>query len=303
MTPTALSPVSTKLKNRRFMIRRRKAARKRDLTRAAFAFLRCLLLVLATATAVLGGMIAYQKLLQCPQFTVKKISVAGCGRYLPDQVMSMAGITHETNLLAIDLTGMCHRLEQSPWIERAQVKRSFPDRLSISIRERKPVALINMDGLYLVDEKGTIFKKAEGEEMLGEDRMVLPILTGVRREDAAGHPQAVAPLISQALTFIHSAEREGIPRSSISEIHLDPVLGLTVFTTPDAVQIEMGFQPFETKCRRLCAIVEDLKNRNLVPRVIDLTYRHKAFIKLNRSNPNRKAIRSGGEPPWEKMEI
>jgi cell division protein FtsQ len=215
----------------------------------------------------------------------------------------MAGITHETNLLAIDLKGMCHRLEQSPWIERAQIKRSFPDRLSISIRERKPVALINMDGLYLVDEKGTIFKKAEGEEMLGEDRMVLPILTGIRREDAAGHTQAVAPLISQALTFMRSAEREGIPRSSISEIHLDPVLGLTVFTTPNAVQIEMGFQPFETKCRRLCAIVEDLKNRNLVPRVIDLTYRHKAFIKLNRSNPNRKAIRSGGEPPWEKMEI
>jgi cell division protein FtsQ len=303
MAPIAISPVSTKLKNRRFMLRRRKAARKRDLTRAAFTFLRCLLMVLATATTVLGGMITYQKLLQCPQFTVKKISVTGCGRHLPDQVMSMAGITHETNLLAADLTGMCNRLEQSPWVERAQVKRSFPDKLSISIRERKPVALINMDGLYLVDEKGAIFKKAEGEELLGQDRVVLPILTGIRREEVMENSQAVAPLISQALAFMGSAEREGIPRSSISEIHLDPVLGLTVFSTPDAVQIEMGFHPFETKCRRLCAIVEDLTNRNLVPLVIDLTYRHKAFIKLNHSNPNRKAIRSGGEPPWEKMEI
>jgi len=303
MSLTALYPGSTKLKNRRFMLRRRKAAKKRDLTRAAFTFLRCVLIVLAVASVVLGAMIAYQKMLQCPQLMVKKISVAGCGRYLPDKVISMAGITHETNLLAIDLKGICHRLEQSPWIERAQVKRNFPDQLSISIRERRPAALINMDGLYLVDEKGTIFKKAEGEETLGEDRLVLPILTGIGREEALSHRQGIAPLISQALTFMRSAEREGIPRSSISEIHLDPVLGLTVFTTPGAVQIEMGFKPFETKCKRLCAIVEDLKNRNLVPHVIDLTYRHKAFITLNRSNPNRKAIRSGGEPPWEKMEI
>jgi cell division protein FtsQ len=248
-------------------------------------------------------MIAYQKLLRCRQFTVKKISVAGCGRYLPDQVIALAGITHETNLLAIDLKGMCHRLEQSPWIERAQVKRNFPDKLSISIRERKPVALISMDGLYLVDENGTIFKKAEGEETRGEDRTVFPILTGIDRETLAGHDRTAAPLISQALAFMRSAEREGIPRSSISEIHLDPVLGLTVYTTPGAVQIEMGFTPFETKCRRFCAIVQDLQNRNLLPQGIDLTYRHKAFIKLKSSNPNRKANRNGGEPPWEKMEI
>jgi cell division protein FtsQ len=303
MARTALYPGTTKVKNRRFMLRRRKTARKRDLTRAAFTFLRCVLIILASSSAVLAAMIAYQKLLQCPQFMVKKIIVAGCGRYLPDQIISMAGITHDTNLLAIDLKDICHRLEQSSWIERAQVKRNFPDRLSISIRERKPAALINLDGLYLVDEEGIIFKKAEGEEGLGKDRMVLPIVTGIGGEEVTHHRQRTAPLISQALTFMRSAEREGIPRSSISEIHLDPVLGLTVFTAPGAVQIEMGFEPFDTKCKRLCAIVEDLKNRNLVPQVIDLTYRHKAFIQLNRSNPNRKAISSGGEPPWEKMEI
>ncbi len=303
MALTALYPKTMRIKNRRFLVRRRKASRKRDLTRAAFTFLKCLLILLAAASIVLGTMIAYQKLLQCPQLMVKKISVAGCGRYLPDQIISLAGITHETNLLAIDLKGVCRQLEQSPWIERAQVKRNFPDQLSISIRERKPVALINMDGIYLIDENGIIFKKADGEEMLGEDRQVLPILTGIDREEALGHRQGTAPLISQALAFMRIAEREGIPRSSISEIHLHPILGLTVYTTPGAVQIEMGFKPFETKCRRLCAIVDDLKNRNLVPKTIDLTYRHKAFIKLNPSNSNRKAISSGGEQPWEKMEI
>ena len=303
MALTAFYPKTMRIRNRRFMLRRRKVSRKRDLVRAAVTFLQCLLILLAGASAVLGSMIAYQKLLQCPYLMVKKITIAGCGRYLPDNIVSMAGINRETNLLAIDLKGMCRRLEQSPWIERAQVKRNFPDRLSISILERKPVALINLDGLHLVDDKGTVFKKAEGEEALGEDRRVLPILTGMDREQVMHHRHGAAPLISQALTFLRSAEREGIPRSGISEIHLDPVLGLTVYTTPGAVQIEMGFMPFETKCKRLCAIVEDLKNRNLVPQAIDLTYRHKAFIKLNPSKPSREAISSGGAQPWEKMEI
>jgi len=303
MALTAFYPKTMRIRNRRFMLRRRKVSRKRDLLRAAVTFLQCLLILLAGASAVLGSMIAYQKLLQCSYLTVKKITIAGCGRYLPDNIVSMAGINRETNLLAIDLKGMCRRLEQSPWIERAQVKRNFPDRLSISILERKPVALINLDGLHLVDDKGTVFKRAEGEEALGEDGRVLPILTGIDREEVMNHRHGAAPLISQALTFLRSAEQEGIPRSGISEIHLDPVLGLTVYTTPGTVQIEMGFMPFETKCKRLCAIVEDLKNRNLVPQAIDLTYRHKAFVTLNPSKPSREAISNGGAQPWEKMEI
>lgn len=280
------------------MMRRRKVSRKRDLTRTAFTMLKCMVISLAAASIVLVALIAYKKVLQCPYFMIKKITVAGCVRHRPDHIIAMAGINHESNLLAINLRGLCRRLEQSPWIERAQIKRTFPDELTISIDERKPVALINVDQLYLVDEKGTVFKKAERD-----DGLALPILTGISREEVMSHQQDIAPLISQALTLMHDVEREGIALSTISEIHLDPLTGLTVFTTPGTVQIEMGFTPFQTKCKRLCAILEDLKSRGLVPQAIDLTYHHKAFIKLSPDNPNYKAIRNGGEKPWGKMEI
>ena len=298
MSLTALYPKTARIKNRRFIVRRRKVSRKRDLTRTACTILSCMGICLAAASIVLAAMIVYKKMLQCPYLMVKKIAVAGCVRHRPDQIIAMAGINHEINLLAINLKSMCRQLEQSPWIERAQVTRTFPDKLTISICERKPVALINIDQLYLVDEKGTIFTRAEGE-----DRLALPILTGMSREDVMSRKQAITPLINQALTLMHNLEQEGIALSTVSEIHLDPILGLTLFTTPGAVQIEMGFTPFETKCKRLCAVVEDLKKRNLVPHIIDLTYRHKAFIKLSPDNPNHKSIRSGGEKPWEKMEI
>ena len=193
---------------------------------------------------------------------------------------------------------MCQRLEDSPWIERVQVKRTLPDQLDISICERKPVALINLNQLHLVDEKGTVFKKAERE-----DGVALPILTGITWEDLMSNQKMHSALIGQALALMKLFEGEGIPLSAISEIHLDTTLGLTVFTTHSATQIEMGFTPFEKKVQRLCTLLDDFKQKNLIPENIDLNYRHKAFIKFKPHTSNNKPRKKGGEQQWGKMEI
>jgi hypothetical protein len=98
-------------------------------------------------------------------------------------------------------------------------------------------------------------------------------------------------------------EGEGIPLLAISEIHLDATLGLTVFTTHNATQIEMGFAPFQKKIKRLCTLLEDFKRKNLIPENIDLNYRHKAFIKFKPHTRKSKPRKKGGEQQWEKMEI
>jgi len=240
----------------------------------------------------------YKELLLLPYLQVKKIHVEGCHRQSPAHIISLAGINPQINLLSLDLKNMCQRLENSPWVERAQVKRTLPDQLDISICERKPVALINLNQLHLVDEKGTVFKKAERE-----DGLTLPILTGITWEDLMSNQKIHAALINQALSLMKLFEEKEIPLSAISEIHLDATLGLTVFTTHNATQIEMGFAPFQKKIKRLCTLLDDFRLKNLIPENIDLNYRHKAFIKLKPHKKKHKPRKKGGEQQWGKMEI
>lgn len=237
-------------------------------------------------------------MLQSPYFQVRKIKVEGCFRHTPSQILYMAGIKPRINLLSLDLKNICQCMENSPWIERAKIKRIFPDQLEINIIERKAVALINLKQLYLVDKKGTIFKKAEKE-----DGLAFPILTGITWENLMNHQHIYTPLITQALTLMDLFEEEGITLSTISEIHLDVSFGLTVFTAHHATQIEMGSPPFQEKCKRLCAILHDLEQKNLLPQTIDLNYSNKAFVKTKPRYETTKPIKKGGDNQWGKMEI
>ena len=98
-------------------------------------------------------------------------------------------------------------------------------------------------------------------------------------------------------------KQNGISLSEISEINIDPVLGLTVFTANNTLQIKMGFGPYEKKCNRLYAIMEDLTSKNLAAQIIDLDYRHKAFVKVKPQSGRLQATMKGGEIKWDKMEI
>ena len=277
---------------------RKKVLAKRDLTRIFLNCLRGTLISLGIVSIVLTSIMLYNELLLLPYLQVKKIHVEGCHRQSPAHIISLAGINPQINLLSLDIKNMCQRLEDSPWIESAQVKRTLPDQLDISICERKPVALINLNQLHLVDTKGTIFKKAERE-----DALTLPIFTGITWEDLMSNQKMHAALINQALSLMKLFEEEEIPLSAISEIHLDATLGLTVFTTHNATQIEMGFAPFQKKIKRLCTLLNDFRQKDLIPENIDLNYRHKAFIKLKPNNKKHKPRKKGGEQQWGKMEI
>ena len=277
---------------------RKKVRAKRDLTRIFLSSLQWTLIGLGIASIILTSLMLYKELLHVPYFQIKKIHVEGCLRQSPAHIISLAAINSQSTMLSIDLKSICQRLENSPWIERAQVKRTLPDQLTISIWEHKPVALINLNQLHLVDEKGTVFKKAERE-----DGLTLPIITGITWEDLMSNHKMHTALINQALLLMKLFEGEALSLSSISEIHLDAALGLTVFTTHNATQIEMGLAPFQKKLKRLCVLLDEFKRKDLIPENIDLNYRHKAFIKLKPHTKKNKSHNKGGEQLWEKMEI
>ena len=136
----------------------------------------------------------------------------------------------------------------------AFVGRELPNRLVIEIEEHIPAALIRRDkNLYLVDRGGIIFKGFDGE-----DRVDLPLITGMLREGAIHEG-----LLKGALSLLDYISRSDIyPRlDNISEIYGDPLYGYTIYTN-DRHELKLGYGQYEKKLRRLEAVLLDLAKKD-----------------------------------------
>lgn len=219
----------------------------------------------------------YNELLASSYLKIKEVKVVGNIKLSRSEALELSGIAVGDNILAIDSGDIKDNIKANPWIADVRVKRNFPDGVSIEIQERKPVAFINLDGLYYVDETGIIFKKAS----LGED-VDLPVITGLTREDIE-EQGAASELAIKAVKLLHLlAEDTALELENLSEISVDKIYGLTLYTMREGTKIEFGSDGFKEK---LDALDKVIKSRNGFEGLefIALNYNRGVVVKLNPS--------------------
>lgn len=104
------------------------------------------------------------------------------------------------SFFATDLSDIKKALEQRPWVESAAVRRVWPDRLEIEIREKKPLAYWN--GNRLVSRSGELFSPGNPEiagrlpRLAGPDERVKEVIRMARTmsETLGGHGLGFAGL-------------------------------------------------------------------------------------------------------------
>jgi cell division protein FtsQ len=90
-------------------------------------------------------------------FRITAVSLSGEKHVARAEIMAAAGVTERTSLLFLDVEAARSRLKTIPWIADATVRKLFPDRLQIRVREREPFALWQVDGkLSLIAADGTV---------------------------------------------------------------------------------------------------------------------------------------------------
>ena len=107
------------------------------------------------------------------------IEIAGAAHASRAQIERVFSIDLGRSVYLLPLTERREALRNVDWIKDASIARLWPNRVVVSVEERKPVAFVTLGSsrFALIDDEGVILPTAP-------DRFTLPVLSGVRAADA-----------------------------------------------------------------------------------------------------------------------
>lgn len=184
-----------------------------------------------------------------PRLLVRTVEILGWDRDRSSLIQSL-GLDRPRPFHLLDEEAIRTALLSLPEVRSVTVTKRFPDRLVISLDQRKPVALMvhpRSPRVFLVDREGVIFAK---ERVSGLD---LPLLAGFEWDDQAAQPR----LPDTYQDFLDDLFRLMVDNRSlyelISEIRIHPYspsgfyLTLRFVHSPVKVLLEQHFGAREVK--------------------------------------------------------
>lgn len=209
----------------------------------------------AIPAAIIGVYAGYRELMTTPYLALTEIAVTGAKRLSKEEVIEESGIELGQNILSYSVSDVVDGLKQDPWIAQAWIARTGLDSVRIEIKEREPLALVRFerpgtpDRLRIMDSTGVVFT-----EYTHEDALDLPVITGVSDTGWAEHNGGwSAPAVMGIIQFLK--ERKGFNINDVSEIRVDGVFGLTIYTLKDGVRLSVGTDGFKEQFEAFDRIV------------------------------------------------
>ena len=114
-------------------------------------------------------------------FRVNTVTITGQRELADAPIFVAAGVSDTSSLLFLDCEAAREGLQKLPLVRSAQVRKLFPDTLAITIEERTPYALWQLDGaVSVVADDGTILDHAVPDRFA-----TLPLLVGLGADKRA----------------------------------------------------------------------------------------------------------------------
>ena len=224
-----------------------------------------------------GALLTAQMLLESGYFGVKQVRVEHQVRVSEGEILEASDIKVGDSLFDLELYMIGRKIEEHPWIARADVERSFPDQVVIRVVEREARAIIDLGYLYYVDKVGEVFKMLDADDQLN-----YPVITGIDRQYLLDNPDQTQGCLNLALQLMDDLNNRGLFNlDDVSEIHYDQQEGLILHTMIGGVPVRMGKQGFNAKLDRLEKIYHDLEPRLLALKYIDLNVTDRVIVKVD----------------------
>jgi cell division protein FtsQ len=229
-----------------------------------------LALQLGAASLVLASLawVGYAKVMASDGLRVTKVEVRG-GHFLSEgEVRELIGPAVGENILGLDIEGLKARLRASPWVADATVSRTLPDTLKVAITERVPLALAEIDRLYLMDGDGGLID-IYGPRTAAFDLPIVRGLLGLPGEARRDRAERAGALLRDL----------GDLAAEISEVFVLPSGDLKVILRGPGETLLLGEPPCRPRFLAFLGLRRDLAERAPGTEVYDLRFRGRIFAR------------------------
>jgi cell division septal protein FtsQ len=206
---------------------------------------------------------------------VARLDVHGNSRISTGEVHALLEGALGSSMISADLEAWRQRLLASPWVGGAELRRVFPNVISVHLVERTAAALGRIDGVtYLVDRHGDTIDEFGPRYA----ELNLPIIDGLgtgRAGDFVIDP-ARARLTARLLSSLES--RPDL-LARISQIDVSNVRDVKVLLTGDTALVRIGRDHFVERIQSYIDLAARLRER--VPDIdsVDLRYDTRVYVK------------------------
>lgn len=183
------------------------------------------------------------------------------------------------NIFFIDLQQRRHEIEAIPWVKHATVMRMLPNRLRVSIEERKPVAFTQINGeTGLVDADGVLLSMSAAT--MAERHYSFPEVTGL---SPTAKPDERHARMNVYMAMMNELDAGGQRNSlQISEVDLTDAEDARVKMVDQSADIvaHLGYEHFLVRYQRYMRHIAEWRQQ--YPRLIgvDLRYKVQTVLKL-----------------------
>jgi cell division protein FtsQ len=278
---------------------KRVPVRRSALPRKALDRFKVLLVVLMMA-GVIGLVVitAYRYATHSWRFQIDSsdnIEVQGAQNVSRAQVLDVFSADIDRNLFFVPLAERKKQLQQMPWIESASVMRLLPNRLTVVVQERTPVAFVEINSrIALIDAQGVIMEMPAGQPAAGQNYS-FPVIVGMTDDEPLSTRAARMKIYER---LIHELDSGGANYSrNLSDVDLsDPDdVKATISDPQGAVLVHLGSSNFLDRFQTYVAHVQEWRTQFQPLKSVDLRYQHQVIVNPDEVSETPQAAAGGSE--------
>lgn len=234
------------------------------------------LLLVAVPAALVTWVLASSR------FDLKEVAVAAGTPRIPAAAVRAAVAPFEGgNLVLLPLDRVEAAVRRNPWVDTVEVAKELPDRLRVTVTERRPVALlVKGGGLVYADEKGRPIAPVEDPEQARRTGLVVVVFTHplLSPSDGVGGAIEVAGELGRAQPSWAGA---------LSKIEVLGEQDFRLHTGALRFPLLVTRGQVGPKVKRLTELLPELDRRYPAIQAVDLRFSRRIVVQPAAPNPQR----------------
>ncbi|HKW75807.1 MAG TPA: FtsQ-type POTRA domain-containing protein [Terriglobales bacterium] len=242
-----------------------------------------LALVIAAACAVMGGaaLSAYGYGTHSWRFRIDSsdnIEIRGVHNASRAHVMEVAGADIGRNIFFVPLEDRRRQLEQIPWVESAAVMRLLPNHLAVEIKERAPVAFVQIGSkISLIDARGVVMGMPADRKV----KYSFPVIRGISETEPLSSRAAAMKIYNRLAQELDSGGEDGARYTrQLSEVDLSDPEDVKVMADEGGgtLLVHLGSQDFLARYKLYLAHVAEWRKQYQNLQSLDLRYEGQVVV-------------------------